>query len=83
MKPEESFPGMAHFAGTGPKDEMCGTCKHFAGYKRRYGPRLSALIIPGRCRQYIRLMRAATGRRRVASLIVPVEAPACRYWSQR
>ena len=25
----ESFEGMAHFAGTGPKGEQCKTCRHW------------------------------------------------------
>jgi hypothetical protein len=26
---EQSYEGMAHFAGTGPKGETCGGCRHF------------------------------------------------------
>lgn len=28
-------PGMAHFAGTGPQNETCGTCDHRAPTERR------------------------------------------------
>jgi hypothetical protein len=78
MNPDDSCPGMAHFAGTGPDGETCNTCKHFAGWKRKYKERAQALG-PGRCRQFIKLTRAATGRRRVPRLIIPLGTPACRH----
>ena len=30
-----TFPGMAHFAGTGPGDQCCGGCRHWAGTATR------------------------------------------------
>jgi hypothetical protein len=33
-KQEVTVPGMAHFAGTGPRNKCCGSCQFFGYWKR-------------------------------------------------
>ena len=59
-----TFPGMAHFAGTGPGDQCCGHCRHWAGTAtRKQAP----------CGKYLRLT-SCNGRE------VPRSARACKYF---
>jgi hypothetical protein len=62
-----SEPGMAHFAGTGPKGRTCGECKFFMFRTATfYG-----------CDKYTKLMRGKTGKAIRGSL------PACKYFEQK
>ena len=59
-----TFPGMAHFASTGPGDQCCGGCRHWAGTAtRKQAP----------CGKYLRLT-SRSGRD------VPRLARACKYF---
>ena len=59
-----TFPGMAHFAGTGPGDQCCGGCRHWAGTAtRKQAP----------CGKYLQLT-SFKGRQ------VPRSAKACKYF---
>jgi len=80
--PENTPPGMAHFIGTGPDGITCATCKFFAGTKKRYRQR-PAEVKPGRCRKFVAMIRAATGRRRVAVLKLDPETPSCRHYAPK
>jgi hypothetical protein len=61
---EATFPGMAHFAGSGPAGESCGGCLNWD---------LKSRPQKGRCHAYRRL----TGRPGPA---VPPLASACKYF---
>jgi len=60
-----TFPKMAYFAGTGPAETSCGSCRRF---DRRGAP-----TGQGRCDAY----QAMTGQR--ASPLSGA-MPACKYW---
>jgi hypothetical protein len=67
----ESFEGMAHFAGTGPKGEQCKTCRHWGNGS---GPKQRAQTRP--CAKFVSI----TG---VESKGVPREQPLAatsRWW---
>jgi hypothetical protein len=62
-----SEPGMAHFAGTGPKGKTCGGCKFWTHRTANfYG-----------CDKYKELMRGKAGKPIRGSL------PACKYFEQK
>jgi hypothetical protein len=69
----QSYPGMAHFAGTGPQGKTCGSCKYFC----------AAAISKGRapdqdyCDKYTVLTHGKVGKR------IPKEAEACRHFEER
>ena len=65
----ESYPGMAHFAGTGPKGKTCGGCKFFVPAANR-----SPQFV---CDKYRTLMRGRTGK--------PIEHKykACKYYENK
>jgi len=59
-----TFPGMAHFAGSGPSGQYCGGCRHWAGTStRKQAP----------CGKYLALT-SCNGRQ------VPRSAKACKYF---
>jgi hypothetical protein len=62
--------GMAHFAGTGPMDETCGSCTHWQSIPKR------SLVM--HCAKF----RQMTGRK---GPMVPVKSAnwACRHWGKR
>ena len=64
----KSIEGMAHFAGTGPKDEQCKTCRHWGNGS---GPKQRAQTRP--CAKFVSM----TG---VESKGVPRRAAACRHF---
>jgi hypothetical protein len=71
-----SHPGMAHFAGTGPRGMTCRQCAHWEHYKGDYhsvNGKHHGLIKPARCRKY----RAITNQR---GAMVPDDAEACRHF---
>ena len=66
---ERSWEGMAHFAGTGPRDKTCGTCKHWGdgtGEKQKAQQRA--------CSKFTRMTGMNTKH-------VPRWAEACKYYS--
>jgi hypothetical protein len=63
-----AFPGMAHFAGSGPQGQTCRGCLLYEPSSRTRGP--------GRCSQFKRM----TGRTGAA---FPGDAAACRYFAAR
>lgn len=72
----DSFPGMAHFAGTGPRGLTCRECRHwhhesFAYYART--GKWGGLIKPALCAKY----KALTGKQGAA---VPNDAASCRHF---
>ena len=71
---QQSVPGMAHFAGTGPAGATCKTCAHL-GYER-LTPSLLAKHFGG-CAKF----RKLTGRH--GPRAIPPSTPACRYFEQR
>jgi hypothetical protein len=73
----ETYPGMAHFAGTGPKSATCRQCEHWDhghSYYARRG-KFGGLIKPARCRKFRALTNADGGR-------VPGDSAACRHFEQ-
>jgi hypothetical protein len=59
-----TYPGQAFFAGTGPGDQCCGGCRHWAGTAtRKQAP----------CGKYLQLT-SFKGRQ------VPRSAKACKYF---
>ena len=59
-----TFAGMAHFAGTGPSDQCCGGCRHWAGTATRQ---------KAPCGKF-KAMTSRTGRD------VPRSAKACKHF---
>lgn len=68
QKLRRTVPGMAHFAGTGPVGETCGTCGYLSEVTHR-GRRIN------RCAKFTELMQGKVGDS------VPKRTPACRYFS--
>ncbi len=62
-----SYPGMAHFAGTGPAGNFCRECRHFIA---RRGKKSETI-----CAKYRELMR------RIGPAI-PGHAEACRHFEK-
>lgn len=71
-----TFPGMAHFAGTGPAGETCRGCefwKHDRQYYSKIGHK-GGLIRPAPCTKY-REMMGDWGNS------IPDDAPSCKYFA--
>lgn len=67
----QTYPGMAHFAGTGPDGMTCRECLHYAiGVELKAGGRK-----PGSCGKYPRLAEGRTGLTKI-----PPNAAACKYF---
>ncbi len=75
-KARATWPGMAHFAGTGPKGRTCRECIYWDHlpyeYRSKTG-RYGGLIKPARCRKYRELTREQGAP-------VPYHAFACRHF---
>lgn len=73
-----SYPGMAHFAGTGPRGKTCRECMFWEhgphDYRSKNG-KYRGLIEPARCMRY-RQITLQEGQK------VPDEAMACKYFDQ-
>jgi hypothetical protein len=73
-----SFPGMAHFAATGPHGKTCRECAFFAhgphDYRAKNGKH-RGLIEPATCKKYQQITLRAGAK-------VPDDAAACKYFDQ-
>jgi len=67
----QSYPGMAHFAGTGPDGMTCNRCQHYD-----YDPIKHSGKMERPCKRYQQL----TGKLGKA---VPALASACRHFEQK
>lgn len=73
-----SYPGMAHFAGTGPHGSTCRECifwEHGPHDYRAKNGKHRGLIEPARCRKY-RAITLHQGDK------IPDEAAACKYFDR-
>lgn len=73
-----SYPGMAHFAGTGPRLKTCRECLFYAHDKYDYrskNGKLRGLILPASCKKYKQITQQ-TGDK------IPDDAQACKYFDQ-
>lgn len=72
----QSFPGMAHFAGTGPHGSTCRECIFWAhgehDYRSKNG-KYHGLILPASCNKYRRLTQNIGDK-------IPDDARACKYF---
>lgn len=71
-----SFPGMAHFAGTGPRGKTCREClfwKHGAHDYRSKAGKYRGLIEPASCGKY-RAITLSEGSK------IPDDAASCKYF---
>ena len=66
---QHTLPGMAHFAGTGPKRAVCGGCAYWVPPPNRAGER---------CAKYTELMGGKWHYR-----VIPFHTPACKYWAKK
>ena len=64
----DTIPGMAHWAGSGPKGQICGNCIHLT--------LLGGRKILHRCSKYTQLM----GRQGPKD--IPDDTPACRHFEK-
>jgi hypothetical protein len=74
-----TVPGMAHFAGTGPKGKTCRECSEWTGCGKEagyYAPKGAhgGLIKPRSCDKYRELMRGDIGEP------IPPDTMACKYF---
>ena len=74
-----TFPGQAHFAGTGPLLKTCRECAHWDharahDYRSKHGM-FGGMIKPARCRKFKELT-GTTGDK------VPDDAAACKHFCQ-
>jgi len=73
-----TFPGMAHFAGSGPRGRTCRECIFWAHQKNDYrskNGKYGGLIKPAPCRKYQTFMRDQGGA-------IPDDAAACKYFDE-
>lgn len=73
-----SFPGMAHFAGTGPRGSTCRECifwNHGPHDYRAKNGKYRGLIEPATCKKF-RQVTLQEGSK------IPDEASACKYFDQ-
>lgn len=69
-----TYPGQAHWAGTGPADTYCGKCVHFGGDGWHPGP----------CRKFEKIMRAGVRKgARIPKHKIPASARSCRYYEAK
>lgn len=76
----QTFPGMAHFANTGPSGKTCRECQHWGGgrasdYTSPTG-RFHGLIKNHPCSRYESMMNGVTGPG------VPADAQSCKHFSE-
>lgn len=62
-----TYPGMAHFAGTGPDNANCGKCRNFGAGRSKNRP----------CLKFIKMMNGVTGA------LIPPSAAACKYYDAK
>jgi hypothetical protein len=79
---ERTPAGMAHYAGTGPAGTTCETCGFFMGTRRTSGIGQGRMQ-PGRCREFMRIMRQHHGMRAVPVHKVPPETASCRHYKSK
>lgn len=74
----DTFPGQAHFAGTGPQLKTCRECAYWdhAGLHHYHSKRgmFGGAIKPARCRKFQELTGSAGDK-------VPDDAVACKHFS--
>jgi hypothetical protein len=66
-----TYPGMAHFAGTGPLGATCAACHYFQSDRSKPHK-------PQRCATFIELMIGRKGK--LPTCKVPPNAMACKYF---
>lgn len=71
-------PGMAYFVETGPPNRTCKECRFFLGKVKRSGIGKGE-IQPGRCQEFIRMMRSK-GYSNVAIYELPPDTRSCRHF---
>ena len=73
---QNSHPGMAHFAGSGPAGKVCRECKFFAslGHHEKRGVH-GGRLKDATCRKYSALMNGEGPR-------VPPSASACKFFEE-
>jgi hypothetical protein len=73
-----SYPGMAHFAGTGERGKTCRECIFFAhgphDYRSKNGKH-RGLIEPATCKKYRQITMQEGAK-------IPDDAAACKYFEQ-
>ncbi len=73
-----SHPGMAHFAGTGPRGSTCRECVFWAhgphDYRAKNG-KWRGLIEAATCKKYRQITMQTGGK-------IPDDAAACKYFDQ-
>jgi hypothetical protein len=65
-----TIPGMAHWAGSGPRGKSCGQCQHFVEMSIGVGRST-------RCHRY-ETMTGQQGTKKI-----PVKTPACKYFEAK
>lgn len=73
-----THPGMAHFAGSGPKGKSCRECIFWAHKTHDYrskGGKYRGLIEPATCNKYRQLARNEGSK-------IPDDAASCKYFEQ-
>src|SRR5262249_35011830 len=73
----DTYPGQAHFAGTGPKFKTCRECAfwdHKQDYHSKRG-KFGGLIKPARCRKFRTLTNHVGDK-------IPDDAGACKHFAQ-
>jgi hypothetical protein len=72
-----TYPGMAHFAGSGPPQKTCRECSFWdhGHHDYRAAGKQRGLIKPARCRKFRALMNAVGAK-------IPDDAAACRHFDQ-
>jgi len=66
-----TIPGMAHWAGTGPKGSTCGTCKNLVDIQWGVGRTT-------RCQKYYSMMNKKWGPKKIDP-----QTPSCKYYEDK
>lgn len=72
-----TYPGMAHWGGSGPNEKTCRECVHFLspGYFEASNARTPNRLKDGRCGKYKAMMSEE-------GAAFPPDASACRFFSE-
>lgn len=73
-----SYPGMAHFAGTGPHGKTCRECifwNHVLYDYRAKNGKFRGLILPANCKKYKQITQSVGDK-------VPDDAGSCKYFEK-
>lgn len=78
----DTYPGMAHWGGTGPANKRCMECRYFKASGSNQGYLSTGELASGRCGKYSEMMTNPFGKKKLRGPTFPYFALACRYFEE-